>query len=149
SFLAAARRLHALPTRRSSDLVTRLGSPRMLRIGLVIALVSVALLCLFNYLELNLWFTVFTVGPLMASLGLISTNTDAMIIMKFPEHSGTATAVTGTLRFGSGAVAGPLLAWFYTGTAMPFSLLMLGGVLGVLVCQIWILSAARREKISQ
>jgi MFS transporter, DHA1 family, multidrug resistance protein len=26
----------------------------------------------------------------------------------------------------------------YTGTALPFSLLMLGGVLGVLCCQIWI-----------
>ena len=122
----------------NSRVVSRLGSPRMLRIGLGIALISASLLCLFNYLNMSLWYTVLTVGPLMASLGLISTNTDAMIIMKFPDHSGTATAVTGTLRFGSGALAGPLLAWLYTGTALPFSLLMLGGVLGVLCCQIWI-----------
>jgi len=68
---------------------------------------------------------------------LISTNTDALVLMKFPHNSGTATAVMGTLRFGSGAFAGPLLAVFYTGNAMPFSLLMLSGVLGVIVCQLW------------
>lgn len=121
----------------NSRLVTRLGSLRMLRIGITLALISALLLCLFNYLELNIWFSVFSIAPLMAGLSLISTNTDALILMKFPHNSGTATAVTGTLRFGSGAFAGPLLAYFYTGNAMPFSLLMLSGVLGVIVCQLW------------
>jgi DHA1 family bicyclomycin/chloramphenicol resistance-like MFS transporter len=123
----------------NSRVVTRVGSPRMLRIGLVFALISVSLLCLFNFLQLGLWYTVLTIAPLMASLGLITTNTDAMIIMKFPDHSGTATAVVGTLRFGSGALAGPLLAWSYTGTALPFSLLMLTGVMGILACQGWMI----------
>jgi DHA1 family bicyclomycin/chloramphenicol resistance-like MFS transporter len=54
-----------------------------------------------------------------------------MILMRFPQHSGTATAVIGTLRFGSGAIAGPLLALSYTGTALPFSILMLSGVLAI------------------
>lgn len=121
----------------NSRLVTRLGSLWMLRAGLAFALASAMLLCLFNYLGLNIWFTVFSIAPLMAGLTLISTNTDALILMKFPYNSGTATAVTGTLRFGSGAFAGPLLAYFYTGNAMPFSLLMLSGVLGVIVCQLW------------
>lgn len=121
----------------NSRLVTRLGSLYMLRAGLALALISALLLCIFNYLGLNIWFSVFSIAPLMAGLTLISTNTDALILMKFPHNSGTATAVTGTLRFGSGAFAGPLLAYFYTGTAMPFSLLMLSGVLGVIACQIW------------
>ena len=121
----------------NSRVVSRLGSPRMLRIGLGIALISASLLCLFNYLDMSLWYTVLTVGPLMASLGLISTNTDAMIIMKFPDHSGTATAVTGTLRFGSGALAGPLLALLFNGSALPFAGLMLAGVVGVCLCQWW------------
>jgi DHA1 family bicyclomycin/chloramphenicol resistance-like MFS transporter len=73
----------------------------------------------------------------MAGLTLISTNTDALVLMKFPHNSGTATAVMGTLRFGSGAFAGPLLAFFYTGNAIPFSLLMLTGVIGVIICQLW------------
>lgn len=121
----------------NSRLVTRLGSLRMLRFGIALALISALLLCAFNYLGLNIWFSVFSIAPLMAGLTLISTNTDALILMKFPHNSGTATAVTGTLRFGSGAFAGPLLTYFYTGTAMPFSLLMLSGVLGVITCQLW------------
>ncbi|HCS64179.1 MAG TPA: Bcr/CflA family drug resistance efflux transporter [Cellvibrio sp.] len=121
----------------NSRLVTRLGSLYMLRAGVALALISALLLCVFNYLGLNIWFSVFSIAPLMAGLTLISTNTDALILMKFPHNSGTATAVTGTLRFGSGAFAGPLLAYFYTGTAMPFSLLMLSGVVGVIVCQLW------------
>lgn len=121
----------------NSRLVTRAGSVRMLRAGVALALISALLLCVFNLLELNLWFTVFSIAPLMAGLTLISTNTDALVLMKFPQNSGTATAVMGTLRFGSGAFAGPLLAFFYTGSAMPFSLLMLTGVLGVTACQLW------------
>ncbi|MEN0038088.1 MAG: Bcr/CflA family multidrug efflux MFS transporter [Cellvibrio sp.] len=121
----------------NSRLVTRYGSLRMLRAGLLVAVISAVLLCVFNFFGLNIWFSVFSIAPLMGGLTLISTNTDALIIMKFPHNSGTATAVTGTLRFGSGAFAGPLLAYFYTGTAMPFSLLMLSGVIGVIACQLW------------
>jgi len=121
----------------NSRLVTRIGSLRMLRAGLALALISALLLCVVNYFGFTIWFSVFSIAPLMAGLTLISTNTDALVLMKFPHNSGTATAVMGTLRFGSGAFAGPLLAYFYTGTAMPFSLLMLGGVLGVSACQLW------------
>jgi DHA1 family bicyclomycin/chloramphenicol resistance-like MFS transporter len=67
----------------------------------------------------------------------MATNADAMIIMQFPHNSGTATAVIGTLRFGSGALAGPLLAWFYTGNALPFSIMMLTGVLAIGLSQLW------------
>lgn len=121
----------------NSRLVVRFGPQRMLRFGLVVALCCASLLCGFNYFGLGLWYTVFTIAPLMASLGLMATNADAMIIMQFPQHSGTATAVIGTLRFGSGALAGPLLAWFYTGDALPFSLMMLSGVLAIGLSQLW------------
>ncbi|SNY49587.1 MFS transporter, DHA1 family, bicyclomycin/chloramphenicol resistance protein [Arsukibacterium tuosuense] len=121
----------------NSRLVVRFGPQRMLRCGLVVALCCASLLCGFNYLGLGLWYTVFTIAPLMASLGLMATNADAMIIMQFPHNSGTATAVIGTLRFGSGALAGPLLAWFYTGDALPFSMLMLSGVLAIGLSQLW------------
>ena len=122
----------------NSRQVTRRGSPAMLRIGLIIALSCAILLCVFNFLHLGLWFTVVTIAPLMGGLSLITVNSDAMIIMKFPQHTGTATAVVGTLRFSCGALAGPLLALLYTGDAIPFSLLMLTGVLGVLACQAWL-----------
>ena len=39
---------------------------------------------------------------------------------------GGIAAVVGTMRFGVGAMAGPLLAWTYTGTPKPVAALMLG-----------------------
>jgi DHA1 family bicyclomycin/chloramphenicol resistance-like MFS transporter len=122
----------------NSRYVTRFGSPRMVRSAFGIALVLALLLCVVNILKLNIFYTIITLAPLMGCLTMISTNTDAMIVLKFPDHSGTASAVTGTLRYGCGALAGPILALTFTGTAVPFSALMLAGVLGIGVCQLWI-----------
>jgi len=127
----------------NTRLVTRLGSPTMVRRALAGALLLATLLCLANYFTLNLWFTVATLIPLMGCFTLMGTNTDAMILLRFPEHSGTATAVTGTLRYGCGALAGPLLAGTFTGTAMPFSLLMLASICGIAVFQTWFYFAQR------
>lgn len=121
----------------NSRLVGRLGPQRMLRFGLSVAIVAASALTLFNFWQFPLMYTVLSIAPLMASLSLIATNADAMILMQFPHNSGTATAVIGTLRFGIGAAAGPLLAFFYNGTALPFSLLMLGGVLCIAISQLW------------
>jgi len=73
--------------------------------------------------------------PLMGALGIMSVNADAIVLMKFKQETGTATAVIGTLRFGFGATAGPLLAYFYTGTAVPFASLMLFAIVIVALCQ--------------
>lgn len=121
----------------NSRVVTRVGPEVMLRIGMIGACIFVVALCSVLLFAPGLWPVVMCIGPLMASLSLVSTNTDAMIIMQFPHHSGTATAVSGTLRFGAGALAGPLLAWCYTGTPLPFALLMSGGVAGVVLCRLW------------
>ena len=121
----------------NSRWVVRLGSLRMLRMGVLLALVSGLLLVLVTSLQLGLWLTVLTVAPLMMGLTLAGTNSDALVLMQFPHNSGSATAVTGTLRFGSGALAGPLLALLFNGTPLPFAGLMLAGVLGVCLCQWW------------
>lgn len=117
--------------------VGRAGPIKMVRWGLLIALCSAAVLVAVNMAQLGLWFTVLSIAPLMMGLSLINTNTDALILMKFPNNTGSATAVNGTLRFGSGALAGPLLAFFHSDTPVPFALLMLSGVVGVLLCQLW------------
>lgn len=122
----------------NSRYVTRLGSPHMVRMALMLAIVFSILLCAVNLLQLGLILTIATLAPLMGCLTMISTNTDAMILLKFPDHSGTASAVTGTLRYGCGAIAGPVLALTFTGTPVPFTLLMFGGVVGIALCQLWI-----------
>jgi len=71
----------------------------------------------------------------MGSISMVSVNSDALVLMQFPEQSGTATAVIGTLRWGAGSLAGPILAYFYDGSALPFAYLMFGAIVVVLCCQ--------------
>ncbi|MDR6964705.1 multidrug effflux MFS transporter [Shewanella putrefaciens] len=119
----------------NTRVVGRYGSLRMLHVSTFFgALAGVGLLAV-NLLELSYHFTVMMLIPLMGCLGIMSVNADAIVLMKFKQETGTATAVIGTLRFGCGALAGPLLAVFYNGTAIPFSALMLSAVVLVGICQ--------------
>jgi len=121
----------------NSRFVSRCGSPYMVRAAMFTGIVLAALLCTVNILKWDMVYTVILLAPLLGCLTMISTNTDAMILMKFPDHSGTASAVTGTLRYTCGAAAGPVLALTYTGTPVPFAALMLVGVVGIGLCQLW------------
>jgi len=115
--------------------VVRIGSRRMLAYGLIVAVVFSSLLLLVTVFKLPLVFTVLTIFPLMGSISMIAVNADALVLNEFTQQSGTATAVIGTLRFGVGAIAGPLLAVFYDGSALPFALIMWCSVIIVLLCQ--------------
>jgi DHA1 family bicyclomycin/chloramphenicol resistance-like MFS transporter len=109
------------------------------------ALIASIILLAVNYFSLPLAYTVLSILPLMGGISMVAVNSDALVITKFPEHAGTATAVIGTLRFGIGAMAGPILAYFYDGSAFPFAVLMFSAVLVVLLCQIII---NRNKKLS-
>lgn len=122
----------------NSRLVSRFGSQQMLSAGWYSACFFATGLLMVSLLNLPLWWTVAMIAPLMGSLGLIATNADALILMAFPQHSGTATAVIGTLRFGVGALAGPLLALTANGTIVPFAALMFSGVLAIAVARRYI-----------
>jgi DHA1 family bicyclomycin/chloramphenicol resistance-like MFS transporter len=120
----------------NSRFVSRCGSPYMVRKALFTGIVLAALLCTVNIFKWDMVYTVILLAPLLGCLTMITTNTDAMILLKFPDHSGTATAVTGTLRYACGALAGPVLALTYTGTPVPFAVLMLAGVISIAFCQL-------------
>lgn len=120
----------------NTRLVVRKGSRKMLGYGLTCALIASITLLVANYFSWPLVYTVLSILPLMGGVSMVAVNSDALVITKFPEHSGTATAVIGTLRFGIGAMAGPILAYFYDGSAFPFAVLMFSAVVVVLVCQI-------------
>ena len=129
----------------NTRLVVRKGSRKMLRYGLRCAMIASITLLVVNYFSLPLVYTVACILPLMGGISMVAVNSDALVITKFPEHSGTATAVIGTLRFGIGALAGPILAYFYDGSAFPFAVLMFSAVSVVLLCQIKI---NRHEKLT-
>ena len=118
--------------------VVRKGSRFMLRCGLSVATITSLSLVLVTFWQLPLIFTVIVIFPLLGSISMVSVNSDALILTKFPKHSGTVTAVIGTVRWGIGALAGPILGFFYNGSALPLSLLMFSSVWLVLCCQLWI-----------
>jgi DHA1 family bicyclomycin/chloramphenicol resistance-like MFS transporter len=120
----------------NTRLVSKIGSRKMLSYGVILSILAATSLLLANVLSLPLPYHVSAILPLMGSLSMISVNANALILQEFTEHTGTATAVNGTLRFGIGSLAGPILAVFYDGTALPFAGLMLVSVFGVLVCQL-------------
>ena len=121
------------------------GARTMLSYGLLLSVLASTALVMVTYWQLPLVFTLVTVIPLMGSISMIAVNADSLILLEFAEQSGTATAVIGTLRFGIGALAGPILAVFYDGSALPFALLMWGAVLVVLLCQLLIKVNASAE----
>ena len=120
----------------NTRIVPRIGSRKMLYIGLVCGFISGFCLLTFSILHLSLYYIVAAIAPLMMSLGVTASNADSLILMKFEKNSGTATAVIGTLRFGSGALVGPILAVMHAQSSVPFSSLMFSAVLLTILVQI-------------
>ncbi|MFT5758296.1 MAG: DHA1 family bicyclomycin/chloramphenicol resistance-like MFS transporter [Alteromonadaceae bacterium] len=129
----------------NTRLVTRKGSRVMLRWGLTVAIISAMALVAVSYWQLPIIYTVLTISPLMGSISMIAVNSDALVLNQFTQQSGTATAVIGTLRFGIGALAGPILAWFYDGTALPFATLMFTAIFIVFLCQLRVKLQSNKE----
>ncbi|ODS14484.1 MULTISPECIES: Bcr/CflA family efflux MFS transporter [Pseudoalteromonas] len=120
----------------NTRVVPRIGSRKMLYYGLMCGFISGAALLSFSVLNLSLYFIVAAIAPLMMSLGIIASNADSLILMKFEQNTGTATAVIGTLRFGSGALVGPILAVMHAQSAVPFSSLMFSAVVLTILVQL-------------
>ncbi|WP_133407280.1 multidrug effflux MFS transporter [Parashewanella tropica] len=120
----------------NSRLSSRFGAKRMLNAAAILGIVSGMGMVLINLIGTNyIGMMAFTM-PFLASLGIVSVSCDALVLMKFHKETGSASAVVGTLRFAFGALAGPILAFFYTGTAMPFSMLVLTTVILIYILQL-------------
>ena len=119
----------------NTRIVAKVGSRKMLYFGLCLATLSASALVSLTLFHANLIGFVVCIAPLMMSLGIMASNADALILIEFERKTGTATAVIGTLRFGSGALAGPLLAFIHTGDAVGFSALMAAAVVAIFICQ--------------
>jgi len=120
----------------NTRVVPRIGSRKMLYYGLMCGFLSGTALLSFSVLHLSLYFIVAAIAPLMMGLGIIASNADSLILMKFEQNTGTATAVIGTLRFGSGALVGPILAVMHAQSAVPFSSLMFSAVVLTILVQL-------------
>ena len=119
----------------NSQLLTRFRTETVLRIGIFLGLFAASGLTIVNWLQLDYLYTMIFLMPLMGSLRIIAVNCDAIVFLKCENETGTATAVFQTLRYFCKASAGPILALLYTGTAVPFSAVMLISIIVIALMQ--------------
>ena len=115
--------LAMLFTTLNARLMGRLGSERLLRLGLGVqfaaALVLIGLLAL---AAPRLWTIVLAVALYMAMTGVVLGNATAGFMALYPRMAGTASAFAGAARFGLGAILGSLASLMHNGTALPLLL---------------------------
>lgn len=116
--------------------VTRFGSRRMLHVGLALGACCALGMLALTLGGAGLYATVAGFVCIVGCLGVASVNADALVIIEFPKQASSAAAVIGTLRFGFGGLAGPLLAWTYNGTPLPMAILMLVSIAGAGLLQV-------------
>lgn len=124
--------------------VSRFGPRKMMHAGMFTGGFFAALLILVSLLDINVYWTLGCFIFIIGSLGILSVNADSLILIEFPHQASSASAVTGTLRFGFGAMAGPILAIVYNGTPVPVAILIFITLLGAGACQVlrWRLAAS-------
>lgn len=116
--------------------VSRFGPRRLMHIGLGCGTVFTLLLLVVMTREMSLWWAVGSFICIVGCLGISAVNADALILIEFPQQASSASAVTGTLRFGCGALAGPILAWTYDGTPVKVAILLVCALGGASLLQL-------------
>ena len=124
--------------------VSRLGSRRMMHLGLGLGCGAGIGLVLIMLAQLNVFWALACFFLIIGSLGIISVNAESLILIEFPNQASTASAVTRTMRFSTGALVGPILAVIYNGTPVPIAGLIATAL--AFGCGIQALVSARQKK---
>ncbi|MGC7560582.1 Bcr/CflA family multidrug efflux MFS transporter [Pasteurella sp. PK-2025] len=116
----------------NGKIVNKVGTECMLRIGLGIQFSAGIGLVIIALFDLGFWPMTFCLALFAGQNPLISANAMASILEKFPMMAGTANSVVGSVRFGTGALVGSLVALMKMDTPTPMLLTMaLCSVIGV------------------
>ncbi|MCK3655477.1 Bcr/CflA family multidrug efflux transporter [Pasteurellaceae bacterium Macca] len=114
-------------------LVTKLGSEKMLRIGLGLQMLATVGLVLCAIFKPGLMPMAFFVAFFIGMNSTIVSNSSAAILDRYPQMAGTANALAGTMRFGFGSISGAILAHIPLTSERPMLLAMaFCGVMGSL-----------------
>ncbi|MFV0574521.1 MAG: Bcr/CflA family multidrug efflux MFS transporter [Vibrio sp.] len=119
--------------------VRKMGSHWMLRFGLSVQLLACFGLLISWLCNLGLWPIVGFVVLFVGTISIIGSNSMALLLSNYPQMAGTASSLTNTLRFGSGAAISALIAVLPSGQVWPMIVSMF--ICGV--CSIscyWLLS---------
>ena len=99
--------------------VGRLGTERILRIGLWIQLVMGIYLAFSAFFHWGLWPSAIGVALYVGMVSIVSSNANAAVLELFPRTAGTANSLIGMFRFAIGAGIGAILALFSVETEQP------------------------------
>lgn len=126
----------------SGRLVGKLGTERILRIGLLIQLIAGLWLALCALFHWGLWPVAFGVALYVGMVSVVSSNANAAVLELFPRTAGTANSLIGMFRFAIGAVIGAILAFFSAETEMP---MLFAIASNILVAIVFYISLVRRQ----
>ncbi|WP_411431553.1 Bcr/CflA family multidrug efflux MFS transporter [Aggregatibacter actinomycetemcomitans] len=115
-------------------LVHKVGAETMLRVGLVVQFLSAIWLVLVVLLDLGFWAMAIGIAIFVGQNSLISSNAMASILEKFPNAAGSANSMVGSVRFGTGACVGSLVALMNMSSATPMLLTMVACSVMAVVC---------------
>lgn len=132
----------------NAKLVGKLGALTMLKYSGGLAVILSFLMVIFTAQDFGIYWIVACIIPIMGCAIIIGNNSFSLILMSFEAQASTASAVVGTLRFGSGALAGPVLAIFFNQSPMPFVMLMFVSLSLSLLSVISLQKALQKEPIN-
>lgn len=121
----------------NTRLVGRIGSENIIKYAPLVNIVAALAILGIAWFELGLYAFVALLPILIGSNALVSTNIDALIHLSFADSSGPVSAVNGTLRFSIGSLSGPVLAFFYDGSPLPYAVLVAVSSIVVLALLFW------------
>lgn len=103
----------------NGKLIAKVGSERMLQVGLGIQLLAGIWLAVCAWWDLGFWPMAFGIPFFVSTLSTIGSNASAAILDRYPHMAGTANALAGTARFGIGSLVGGLLSLVSLHSAAP------------------------------
>ena len=111
----------------NARIVVRHGSDRLLRAGKVVGIAGGIVLAITGTLGIGGIFGVAVPSFIVLSmLSMIGANAISGALALFPHRAGAASALSGALQFGMGALAGAVVGWLADGTPGPMCATMAG-----------------------
>ncbi|WP_413700993.1 MFS transporter [Psychromonas sp. KJ10-10] len=107
-------------------IVRRQGSRWMLKMGLSIQLLGATLLLLGQIFDLGLWAVVIPVMMFISAISTVGSNTMAILLNEYGTIAGTASSLSGTLRFGLGACCAAIISFSPATTSWPMVTVICG-----------------------
>ncbi|MGP5548982.1 multidrug effflux MFS transporter [Psychrobacter alimentarius] len=127
------------------NLVERFSLDRLLKFTTTIAMLALITLCFLFYERIGGIYSIITMVFVFFSMnGMIAANSTTAALDGVPEMAGAASALIGSLQYGSGIISSLLLAWLSNGT--PETMIVIMTIFTVLSAMMVFISSSEKRK---